>query len=44
VQQLDRHGLGQRRIGRAPHLAVTAVADVLVEYVTSAKYRSSLGH
>ena len=40
VQQLDRHGPGQHRIRRAPHLAVSADADLLVEHVTSAEDRS----
>ena len=44
VQQLDRHGPGQHGIGRAPYLAVPAVADLLLKCVTSAEYRSSQGH
>ena len=44
LQQLDRHRPGQDGVGRAPHLPVPAVADLLLEYVPSAEYRSSQGH
>ena len=44
MQQLDRERPGQDGVRRAPHLAVTAAAHLLGEFVAAAEDRSSQGH